>query len=221
MEILYEDNTVLVCVKPAGVPTQTAKITEKDMVSEINNYLKRNNGSNANAFLIHRLDREVKGVLVFAKTKKAAAHLSKQIQDGLMNKHYKAYVEGTDFEELPYEGADYILLENYLYKDRKENKAVVLHGNPDLKDAKLAQLEYKVEKIFKDEDMTLLDINLLTGRFHQIRVQLSNIGHSIINDIKYSAAKNSKYKRLEIGLVAYRLEFIHPKNGKKMVFEIK
>ncbi len=233
MEILYEDNSILVCVKEAGVPTQTAKITEKDMVSEVNNYLKRNNKSNSQAFVIHRLDREVKGVLVFAKTKKAAAALSQQIQDGLMNKHYKAYVEGI----ISNNDGGYILLENYLGKDSKENKAVVFHNeavdNADIckasvditndagKAVKLAKLEYKVEKIINDENVTLLDINLLTGRFHQIRAQLSNLGYPIANDIKYGATKNSKYKRFEIGLVAYRLEFIHPDSTKKMEFQLK
>lgn len=217
IKILYEDNAILVCVKPAGVPTQTAKITEKDMVSELNIHIKKQNPKAGQIYVIHRLDREVKGVLVFAKTKSAAASLSKQIQDKIINKHYKAYVDGL-LDEI---SGKYTLLENYLYKDSKENKAVIVdNATVADKDVKLAKLEYRIEELLKDENKTLLEINLLTGRFHQIRAQLSNIGHPISNDIKYGGIKCSKYKRNEIGLAAYKLEFIHPGSGKQMSFMI-
>lgn len=215
IKILYEDNAILVCVKPAGVPTQTAKITEKDMVSELNIHLKKQNPKAGQVYVIHRLDREVKGVLVFAKTKSAAASLSKQIQDKIINKHYKAYVDGL-FDKISNE---YTLLENYLYKDSKENRAFILNDDTD-KDVKHAKLEYRIEELFKDENRSLLEINLLTGRFHQIRAQLSNIGHPISNDIKYGGVKYSKYRRNEIGLVAYKLEFEHPESKEQMSFTI-
>lgn len=215
IKILYEDNAILVCVKPAGVPTQTAKITEKDMVSELNIHLKKQNPKAGQVYVIHRLDREVKGVLVFAKTKSAAASLSKQIQDKIINKHYKAYVDGL-FDKISNE---YTLLENYLYKNSKENRAFILNDDTD-KDVKHAKLEYRIEELFKDENRSLLEINLLTGRFHQIRAQLSNIGHPISNDIKYGGVKYSKYRRNEIGLVAYKLEFEHPESKEQMSFTI-
>lgn len=223
MNILYEDKSIIVCIKPAGVPTQTAKITEKDMVSELNNYIRKKDGDKALPIhVIHRLDREVKGILVFAKTKDAAAKLSKQIQDGLMNKHYVAKVEGV-FSEV---NSEYILLDNYLRKDSRENKAIVVNeefaksqsGNKT--DIKSSRLKYKVIELNKNEDNSLLEIILLTGRFHQIRAQLSAIGHPIENDIKYGGKKNHKYNRNEIGLVAYRLEFVHPVSNEKKVFEI-
>lgn len=217
IKILYEDNAILVCVKPAGVPTQTAKITEKDMVSELNIHLKKQNPKAGQVYVIHRLDREVKGVLVFAKTKSAAASLSKQIQDKIINKHYMAYVDGL-FDKISNE---YVLLENYLYKDSKESKAVVIENATAIaEDVKQAKLEYRIEELFKDENRSLLEINLLTGRFHQIRAQLSNIGHPISNDIKYGGTKCSKYRRNEIGLVAYKLEFEHPESKEQMSFEI-
>lgn len=215
IKILYEDNAILVCVKPAGVPTQTSKITEKDMVSELNIHLKKQNPKAGQVYVIHRLDREVKGVLVFAKTKSAAASLSKQIQDKIINKHYKAYVDGL-FDKISNE---YTLLENSLYKDSKENRAFILNDDTD-KDVKHAKLEYRIEELFKDENRSLLEINLLTGRFHQIRAQLSNIGHPISNDIKYGGVKYSKYRRNEIGLVAYKLEFEHPESKEQMSFTI-
>jgi len=233
INILFEDNSIIVCEKPAGIATQAGKITEKDMVSEVSNYLKKP------AYVIHRLDKPVRGILVFAKTKEAAAKLNSQLTGGGFNKHYYALVEGRPEKEED-------CLENYIIKDG--NKAVIVDGslnkngstNENKSDAKLAKLMYKVldskkyntssvsghntnsivgNDTKKNDDFTLLDIHLLTGRFHQIRAQLSNIGCPINGDSQYGAVSRTK-NRKAIGLTAYSLEFNHPVTNKPMHFEI-
>lgn len=229
MNILYEDDCILVCEKPAGVPTQTAKISEKDMVSEVNNYLlikaKRASQKACPAFLIHRLDRPVSGILVFAKTKQAASVLNKQLQDGLFDKRYFALVSGIVENN---QTEDAVHLVDYILKDSKNNKAVIT--GKDNKESKKAELIYKVVtglKPFKlsitnQDDYyngnTLLDIKLLTGRFHQIRAQLSNIGHPIVGDEKYGG--NTLLSKNTIFLMAYKLSFFHPVTGNQLTFDI-
>lgn len=228
MNILFEDNYILVCEKPAGIATQAAKVTEKDMVSEVNNYIRKAGGKSP-AYLIHRLDKPVRGVLVFAKTKESAAELNRQLtsttSDKGFSKMYHAYVEGifdSDDESR--------LLQNYIYKDgdravivdsedaeAKKDKIKDSKGRPA--DIKIAKLEYKVESN-NPADMTKLDIKLITGRFHQIRCQLSYIGHPIIGDALYGSKKPYK-KRNAIGLVAYSISFNHPTTHERMEFELE
>lgn len=251
MNILFEDDYIIVCEKPAGIATQAGKITDKDMVSEVNNYLRRA-GAKASAYLIHRLDKPVRGILVFAKTKQAAAGLNKQITNGDFCKKYFAIVEGCPEKE---EGT----LVNYIYKDSKlsraviasnvdeelrakENLVMVENENTNIKgcanktaanitknsDVKLAKLEYKLISKYSGEallpqsqstDVYLLDVHLLTGRFHQIRCQLSNFGHPIIGDSLYGA-KLAHKKRNAIGLTAYSLSFKHPITNEELSFGI-
>jgi len=219
VNILFEDKYILVCEKPAGIPTQAGKITEKDMVSEVNNYM-RKAGAKASAYLIHRLDKPVRGVIVFAKTKESAAALNKQLSVTKNNegagfeKRYIAFSEGEfDIKEG--------MLADYLIKDN--NKAVVVEKNT--KDAKYACLEYKVlgQKTVKNDDITThickIDVKLITGRFHQIRCQLSNAGHPIVGDSLYGAVVPYE-KRKAIGLICYSLSFNHPVTGKRMSFTI-
>jgi len=219
MNILFEDNHILVCEKPAGIASQAGRVTDKDMVSEVNNYLRRA-GAKASAYLIHRLDKPVRGILVFAKTKAASAELNKQLTDGLFCKKYYAIVEGRPEND---EG----VLENYLYKDNSQNKALVDVGR-EIEESKLAKLEYKViEKYHGDEvryindeqELYLLDIHLLTGRFHQIRCQLSFLGNPIAGDSLYGSVVSCK-KRNTIALIAYSLSFNHPMTGKLMSFSL-
>jgi len=239
MKVLFEDSHILVCEKPAGVATQSAKVTEKDMVSEVNNYLRRADAK-ASAYLIHRLDKPVRGVLLFAKNKNAAQVLNRQLQDGNFNKLYHAIVEGKM-------SSDEGVLENYIYKDSKLSKAVIADSKNAHPDVKKAVLEYRViteyevgtvsesetcqisdnesEKVCDNkagnicQNSQLLEIHLITGRFHQIRCQLSNIGHPIVGDSLYGSTM--KYpKRNAIALTAYSLSFTHPKTGKEMKFEI-
>lgn len=232
MNILFEDSHIIVCEKPVGIATQAGKVTDKDMVSEVNNYL-RKAGAKASAYLIHRLDKPVRGILVFAKTKQAAAGLNKQLTNGDFCKKYYAIVEGCPEEK---EG----ILENYMYKDSRLSKAIIvsdvkesLNAEEGLKadntDVKLAKLEYKVISKYTGDallpqnnntEVYLLDVHLLTGRFHQIRCQLSNIGHPIIGDAMYGATIAHK-KRNAIGLIAYSLSFNHPVTNKELTFKLE
>ena len=220
--VLYEDNHILVCEKPAGIPTQAGKITEKDMVSEVNNYM-RKAGDKSPAYLIHRLDKPVRGILVFAKTKQAAADLNRQMTAVLdekaakkgIEKRYIAIVEGSFTEK---EG----ILDNYIYKDGNRAYIDELNNKPDSKRALLKYAVIEEKSVEKQENAThicKIDIELLTGRFHQIRCQLSNIEHPIVGDTLYGSTTTYE-KRKAIGLTAYSLSFIHPFTKEKLNFEI-
>lgn len=214
LNILYSDKDILVVEKPAGIAVQTARITEKDLVSEVKNYLSLlSNKPDPYLGIIHRLDQPVKGVLVFALNEKAASGLSKQMGSGSFNKSYHACVNG--YME---RSEDWVTLKDYLIKD-KDNKARVV-GIKD-KNAKKAELKYRILKAEREKNVSLLDIKLITGRFHQIRAQLSNLGHPILNDVKYGAEKRLVFNNERaIALCAYRLSFNHPGTGMKMEFDI-
>lgn len=215
LNILYNDNDILVVEKPAGMAVQTGRLTERDLVNEIKNHLSLT-GKRSNPYLgiIHRLDQPVRGILVFALNEKSASALSRQIQAGSFNKCYLALVEG-----LVKGPSDWVTLTDYLIKDR-DNKAKTVDKND--RNAKKAELRYKKIRTDEETDVTLLEIELVTGRFHQIRAQMSNIGHPIVNDVKYGAIKKDSlvYER-SIALCAYKLVFKHPTDGRKMVFNIE
>lgn len=258
--ILYEDNDIIVCHKAAGIATQTARVGQADMVSEIINYLtraaqsgkeaqnehrmsgsngrQRNRDSRPSPYIgvVHRLDQPVEGILVFAKNKQAAAELSRQITENRMEKYYCAVVCGHEFEKSG-------KLIDYLLKDGRTNTSRIVP--PEVKDAKKAVLEYEIseekplseyalERIVSDRAtesdespirIALAKIRLHTGRHHQIRVQMSHAGMSLLGDYKYADAETVKIseqmKVKEIALCAYRLSFKHPGTGKKMQFQIK
>ena len=227
LRIIFEDEHIIVCYKPSGIPTQTAKLGAVDMVSLLKNYLYKNQKEKKEPYVgvIHRLDQPVEGILVFAKTPFAAKELNKGMQDGSgFGKYYKAVLCGVPAKKTG-------ILENYLVKDGKTNTSIVCTATE--KDAKEAVLEYEVLSINgkdsntqeKSQDVkTLVRIKLHTGRHHQIRVQMANIGCPIWGDTKYGVDKDSanvdkSWK--QIALCAYRLEFIHPKTKKKMEFEIE
>lgn len=210
MKIVYENKDQIVIYKPAGVATQTARLGEKDLVSEVKNHIAKVSGT-ANPFVgvINRLDQPVEGIVLFAKSAKAAAALSKQMQDGSMQKYYLAAV----FGQLPKE-AD--TLTDYLEKDARTNTSRVVSGAS--KDAKKAALEYTV--MASSDKMQFVRIHLLTGRHHQIRVQFSHRGNPLIGDTKYGSAESMAYGRKvnakTPALCAYRLMWKHPFNGKEM-----
>jgi len=212
LNIIYEDKDILVCFKPAGVATQTAKLSGQDMVSLIKNYLaKKENSKNPYVGVIHRLDQPVSGLLVFAKNQKAAGILSKQIQDGNANKDYIAMCSGI----LDAKSGELV---HYIMKDTVTKLAKVL--DKDEASYKKAVLFYEVEKEL--EDSSIIKVHLQTGRFHQIRAQFSHIGHALLGDAKYGSAQSrelSMKKRInKIALCAYRLTLKHPATGKEMEF---
>lgn len=233
LKILYEDNDIIVCHKPAGVATESANIRAMDLVSLIKVHLAQNKeSSGAYLGVIHRLDQPVSGILVFAKNPAAAANLSRQVQTDDMGKYYMAVVQG-DMSDVNIE-ADSIetlddgsfALTNYLLKDSKTNMAVIAKKNQkgsDGKPAKEARLSYRVLSYNSEENTSLLKVKLFTGRFHQIRIQLSNIGHPIVGDVKYGAEPSQAMTgaKNNFGLCANELHFRHPSTGKEMIFTIE
>ena len=209
LRIIYEDEYIIVCYKPAGIPTQTKKLGEQDMVSLLKNHLK-----GGYVAVIHRLDQPVEGLLVFAKTPFAAKELNKGLQGVGFGKHYKAVLWGIPNQEKA-------TLEDYLVKDGRTNTSRVC--SPSEKDAKKATLSYEVIATGKenDKDISMVKVKLDTGRHHQIRVQMSNMGCPIWGDAKYNTIAEQDRRFRHIALCAYRLEFIHPKTKKPMEFEIE
>lgn len=214
--ILYEDEYILVIHKPAGIATQTSRLGQADVESELKNYLAKNNKSPYLA-IIHRLDQPVEGLLVFAKTPQAAKILSAELQNGNLKKTYHALVHCE--AELP---AKEMKLTDYLLKDTRTNLSKAV--SPNTAGAKRAELTWKAVGKTKRDNVALIEIVLHTGRHHQIRVQMSNAGMPLIGDMKYG---NDCTKRIseemdikQTALLADRLELIHPKTQKSMLFSI-
>ena len=207
LKVIYEDNHIIVVEKTPNIPVQKDSSEDIDMLNLVKNYIKEKYNKPGNVYLglVHRLDRPVGGVIVFAKTSKAASRLSNEVRENIFKKEYLAVVEGK-LEKT--KGT----LENYLYKDMKTNTSYVVDKNK--KQAKLASLDYEVLKYDEKQDVSLLKIKLHTGRHHQIRVQLSNIGHSIYGDQRYGKIGKNK----QIALWAYKLTFLHPTKKEKMEF---
>lgn len=215
LDILYEDDVMIACVKPFGVPSQQDKSNDEDMVTIIKNYIFDNSDIDEEPYVapIHRLDRPVAGVMVFAKTREAAANLSDQVQDGEMVKYYQAILTG----ELP---DDYGELVDYMIHDTKNNTSKIAKKGD--KGAKKASLNYEVLDVFETDDgvFSYVLIELCTGRHHQIRLQMSSRGCGIWGDTKYNpifAKQKKKYK--QIGLYSSRIELAHPVTGEHMVFK--
>ena len=188
MEILYSDKNIVVCVKPVGLDSET----------EVPAALKEQLGSEI--FPIHRLDKNVGGIMVYARTKQAAADLSKAVQEGTMVKEYMAQVHGT-----PPEKGDW---EDLLWKDSRKNKVFVVKRQRA--GVKKARLEFRR---LSAGETSLVHVRLHTGRSHQIRVQFSSRGFPLVGDHKYG----SRDARTEPMLFSCRITF--PYRGKEMVFE--
>lgn len=228
-KIIFEDKDIIVCHKMAGLPVQTGKIGAIDLVSELKNYLTKSEAKKPvkEPYLgvVHRLDQPVEGVILFAKNQVAAGILSKQLTTGIMNKCYYAIAAGVPEKEKG-------LLVDYLIKDNKTNSSTVVSPNVISsgcipKDAKESKLEYTLLRQVQNEDKpyAIFDIHLLTGRHHQIRVQMANANLPLLGDRKYgSEISNSLSNELNVknvALCAYKLEFTHPLTKKKMEFKIK
>lgn len=208
LDILYEDNHVIVVKKEPNIPSQADKTEDIDMLTIIKKYLKEKYNKPGNVYLglVHRLDRPVGGVMVFAKTSKAASRLSNQVREKIFKKKYLAVVDGK------FETSNGIL-EDYLYKDERNNISKVV--NKDKKNSKIAKLEYEVLTYNQVKDLSLVKINLYTGRHHQIRVQLAHAGHSIFGDQKYGTRGKGK----QIALWAYELTIQHPITKQELTFK--
>ena len=215
LDILYEDAHVIVVVKPPKIPSQSDKTKDKDMITLLKEYLsEKHKVINPYIGLIHRLDRPVGGVMVYAKTKYANAILSEQIRKKEIIKKYYVVVNGIPKEKES-------TLNDYLIKQTNNVSRVV---KKDVKEAKEAILNYELIdsiKLDNQEQYSLLVVELITGRHHQIRVQLSNANIGIWGDTKYNKLFVNKKGWYQIALFSYYVEFKHPKTNKKMVFSSK
>lgn len=208
LKVIYEDNHIIVVEKIPNIPSQSDKTGDVDMLTIVKDYIKNKYNKPGNVYLglVHRLDRPVGGIMVFAKTSKAASRLSEQVRNKTFKKKYLAVVDG----KLTYKKG---ILEDYLYKDQRNNISSVV--KKDKKNAKLAKLDYEVITYNEVKNLSLVKINLHTGRHHQIRVQLSNFGHSIFGDQKYGCRGQGK----QIALWAYELTIVHPISKENMTFK--
>ncbi len=220
--ILYEDNQIIAVHKDAGLATQTRKLGEKDLYSEVMNYLAKSMKSPYLA-IINRLDQPVSGIVLMAKTKEMAAKLSKLIVTDKISKYYEATVYG-DISELAKNALiDEVqsefphFLKDYVIQDTKSNISKVCDATQA--GAKEASLEYTIKEVLSNK--SVIRIHLITGRHHQIRLQLSNRGYPILGDKKYGTDESIEYSRQlgmkNIALCAYRMEFIHPDTKKSVI----
>lgn len=210
MKILFEDDSVIVCHKPAGLPTQTSDIRRKDLMDMLRHHVRN---TKAELSLINRLDQPVEGIVLVAKNRAAAAKLSEQLTSHKMKKCYLALVE--DNEKLD-TCVGNIRLCDYILTDNKSNVSKIV--DKEDKNAKYAELSYRV--LGKRDGRALIHIDLLTGRHHQIRLQMANAGFPLIGDYKYGHANNSNQMEKGVALCAYQLTFAHPVTGNITTYEI-
>ena len=197
-KIVFEDNKILVVVKPPGILSQSDITGRPDMLTILKSYIKQKYNKPGNVYLglVHRLDREVGGLMVFARNSKSAAYLSEQIREHHFKKKYIARIENW---KLPTEGS----LVDYLLKDESANKSSF--STSDNSKAKLSSLNYKVLRKVGAE--TIVEIDLQTGRSHQIRAQFGLRGMPLVGDLKYGSQVYLNTKATNIALWAYSLEF--------------
>ena len=214
LQIIFEDKELVVCHKMPGIPVQTAKAGQKDMVSMLRNYFADKKES-SDVFIIRRLDQPVEGIMVFAKDQQTAAILSRQVQEKTVEKEYLALAEGIFPEPSG-------ILEDFLLRDGKTNTSQVVPKGT--KGAKSAKLFYEVKKTISETDLSdgpvsLVSIRLDTGRHHQIRVQMAHAGHPLLGDKKYN--KNCPPGYLPVGLCSVRTSFHHPTTGESVEFTVQ
>ena len=216
MNILYEDDQIIVVEKPAGIESQSSRSFEPDMVSEVKKHINSLSPKKGDPYVgvIHRLDKPVGGILVFGKTKEAAGALSKQISEHQTEKRYLAVVCGKPVENF----GTYV---DYLWTDGKNNISKIV--DKGITDAKRAELSYRVLAELEGEGgpLCLMEIDLKTGRHHQIRVQLSGHGTPLLGDLKYNPDGPKVTGQRNVALCAWKLSFIHPGSKKRMKFTVK
>lgn len=214
LNILYEDKYILVCEKPSGVPVQTKSFGTMDLENMLKNHIASHSSEKKPPYLavIHRLDQPVSGILVFGKTKEAAAKLNAQMQSHGFSKYYQAVLCGVPENTSG-------TLTNYLVKDGRTNTSRI--GKKEEKDAKYAALSYEVIRTNAEHTLSAVKIKLETGRHHQIRVQMAGNGTPLWGDNKYNPEFIGKRGYFPIALRAYRLELNHPITGKPLSFELE
>ncbi len=203
INIIYEDNHLIVVEKPINIPTQEDYTKDKDLLTILKEYIKEKYNKPGNVYLglVHRLDRPVGGIMVFARTSKAASRLSEQVRNKTFKKTYNAVVIGN----IENTGK----LKDYLLKDEKRNIVKV--------DEKGKEAILNFKKLNFKDNMSLVEINLETGRSHQIRVQMSHHGYPLFGDQKYN--KTAKVGE-QIALFAKKIEFVHPTTNELLTFEL-
>ena len=207
--VLYEDNHVIVVLKPQNVPSCEDETKDKDMLTVIKEHIKERENKQGNVYvgLVHRLDRPTGGVMVYAKSSKAAARLSEQMKTGDFEKKYAAVLTGTPREKDA-------TLTNYLKKNPINNMVYVCPQGTE--GAKFAELEYNI--LEEKNGLSLALVKLHTGRSHQIRVQMANIGTPVYGDMLYGG---EKAKKGTLALWAVSLSFTHPVSKERMCFKIQ
>ena len=203
INVIYEDNHIIVVEKPFNVPTQEDSSKDLDIFNIVKKYIKEKYNKPGEVYLglVHRLDRPTGGIMVFARTSKAASRLSDMIRKGELHKQYLAVVHGKTKENEK--------LIHYLNKDEKTHSSYI-----DNKNGKESILEYNTLAYDKENDISLIEVNLITGRHHQIRVQMSSINHPLYGDQRYGVQDKK-----QLALYAYKLEFIHPVKKENMIFK--
>ena len=203
LNVLYEDNHIIVVEKPINILSQSDSTGDIDLLTMVKSYIKKKYNKPGNVYigLVHRLDRPVGGVMVFARTSKAASRLNEQIKKHQMRKKYLAVVNGK-FGKRAGEFHDFL-------KKLSDGNTIV---DPSGKEA---ILNYEVLEFNKDTNHTLVSISLITGRHHQIRVQFSSRGHTLCGDQRYGTFDNT-----QIALFAYELSFYHPITKELLSFEV-
>ena len=207
VKVIYEDNHLLVVEKPVNILSQGDDTNDKDMVNLLKQYVKEKYNKPGNVYigLIHRLDRPVGGAMVFAKTSKAASRLSEQVRNKTFKKTYRAVIHGSMTKESD-------TLKDYLYKNKSTNMVSVVRK--DHNEAKNAELSY--ETLDKKDGFSLMEIDLKTGRSHQIRVQFASRRHPLFGDQRYGQDVNKVGQ--QISLWSNKIEIEHPTTKEKMEF---
>lgn len=219
MQVVYEDNHLIIVSKASGEIVQGDKTGDTPLSETVKQYIKEAHAKPGNVFLgvVHRLDRPVSGLVVFAKTSKALARLNNMFREGDVHKTYWAIVERREERGRYSDGynpdGEWHLLENWLVRNEKQNKSYAY--DREKPNAKLARLRYRV--ISASERYTLLEVELMTGRHHQIRCQLSTMGCPIKGDLKYGARRSNPDG--SISLLARQVEFVHPVSKENICVE--